>query len=151
MRILRNSYLIILVFMLQACASVETEVPTDKLADAPDIMQLQGTVSNIREVKKDADFSERFGASFIGALVGGQIGGGSTKDIMGVTGAFIGADIADEKYGEVIDRLIIAGSDGKEYQALVHDHVFKVGDKVRFTLVSEHISAIVLDGGGNAE
>ena len=76
-------------------------MPTDKLAEAPDIMQLLGTVSNIREVKKDAEFSKRFGGSFIGALV--------------------------------------------------HDHIFKLGDKVRFTLVSDHISAIVLDGDGIAQ
>jgi outer membrane lipoprotein SlyB len=97
----------------------------------------------IREVKKDASLGKQFGGAFLGALVGGQIGGGSASTIIGTSGAFIGQDIVNEKYGEVIDRLILKDSNGKEYNCLVHGHDFKVGDKVVFTLVENHISAII--------
>jgi len=102
-----------------------------------------GEVTNIREVKKDASLGKQFEGAFLGALVGGQIGGGSTSTIMGTAGAFIGQDIMNEKYGEVVDRLILTDSNGKEFNCLVHGHDFKVGDKVIFTIVENHVSAII--------
>ncbi len=60
-----------------------------------------------------------------------------------MSGAFIGADIVNEKYGEIIDRLILTSDGGTEFQCLVHGHDFKVGDDVIFTVVEGHVSAIV--------
>ncbi|WP_394175812.1 hypothetical protein [Thalassotalea litorea] len=143
MKILRFTLLVIFGMLIQSCATSEQEVPTDHLDDAPTIVRHSGVVANIREVKKDASLGKQFGASFIGALVGGQIGGGSASTIMGTTGAFIGQDIANDKYGDVVDRLILQGEDGVEYNCLVHGHDFKVGDNVIFTIVENHVSAII--------
>ncbi len=143
MIITRLWLLTLLLVLVQGCATSQKEVPTDQLDESPNIVRHHGEIINIREVKKDASLEKQFGGSFIGALVGGQIGGGSTQTILGVSGAFIGQDIANEKYGEVVDRLILKDSDGKEYDCLVHGHDFKVGDKVIFTIVEDHVSAIV--------
>ena len=144
MTIYRLSLLTLLLVLAQACATGQKEVPTDQFDESPNIARHNGEITNIREVKKDASLEQQFGGSFIGALVGGQIGGGSTQTILGVSGAFIGQDIANEKYGEVVDRLILKDSDGNEYNCLVHGHDFKVGDKVIFTVVEDHVSAIIL-------
>lgn len=96
-------------------------------------------------MQKKAAFKNRFAGSFAGALIGGQLGGGSGKEIAGVTGAFLGMDVANEKYGELIDHIYIEDSNGKTYDCYVHNHVFKLGDKVKFTLVAGHVSAVVLD------
>lgn len=142
-----RSYLITLLvlFAATACTTAEKEVPTGHLDEGPNITRLKGEVVNIREVKKDASLGKQFGGAFAGALIGGQFGGGTTQTVLGTSGAFIGADIVNEKYGDVIDRLILKGEDGKEYQCLVHDHIFKVGDNVIFTLVENHVSAIIED------
>ena len=140
---LRLPLFILSIIFIQACATTEKEVPTDQLDESPNIVRLMGEVTNIREVKKDASLGKQFGGSFIGALVGGQIGGGSTSTIMGTAGAFIGQDITNEKYGEVVDRLVLQDSDGNEFNCLVHGHGFKVGDKVIFTVVENHVSAII--------
>ena len=134
----------LIVIGIVSCSSQQKEVPTDHLDDGPSIVRHSGKVTNIREVKKDASLAKQFGGSFVGALVGGQIGGGSTQTILGVSGAFIGQDIVNEKYGEVVDRLILTSDDGKEYQCLVHGHGFRVGDNVIFTVVEGHVSAIIL-------
>jgi uncharacterized protein YcfJ len=143
MKIIHISIFAILIALTQSCATTQKEVPTDRLDTAPNIVRHNGVVSNIREVKKDASLGKQFGGAFLGALVGGQIGGGSTSTILGTSGAFIGQDIVNEKYGEVVDRLILKDSNGKEYNCLVHGHDFKVGDKVIFTIVENHISAII--------
>ncbi len=143
MKIIHISIYAILIALTQSCATTQKEVPTDHLDTSPNIVRHNGVVSNIREVKKDASLGKQFGGAFLGALVGGQIGGGSTSTIMGTSGAFIGQDIVNEKYGEVVDRLILKESNGKEYNCLVHGHDFKVGDKVIFTIVENHISAII--------
>ncbi|SHH25833.1 hypothetical protein [Ferrimonas marina] len=130
-------------FTLVACQSKPTEVPTDALPSGPEIQRLEGTVSNIREVKQDASLGKQFGGSFIGALVGGQIGGGTTSAILGTSGAFIGQDVANQVSGKMLDRLILTAEDGKEYECPVHGHDFKLGDKVVFTLVAGHVSAII--------
>lgn len=135
--------LLLLTLFFQACATTEQEVPTNQLDTSPDIVRHTGEIINIREVKKDASLGKQFGWAFLGALVGGQIEGGTTSTVMGTAGAFIGGDIANEKYGEVIDRLILTDSEGKEYNCLVHDHNFKVGNKVTFTLVAGHVSAFI--------
>ena len=127
---------------LIGCAS-QKEVPTDHLDQGPNIVRHNGEITNIREVKKDASLGKQFGGAFAGALVGGSIGGGSAQSVLGTSGAFIGADIVNEKYGETIDRLILSSEDGVEFQCLVHDHGFKVGDKVIFTVVEDHVSAII--------
>lgn len=145
MRLIRSPLIVVLGLFVLGCASSEKEVPTDQLDDAPSIVRHSGVVTNIREVKKDASLGKQFGASFLGALVGGQIGGGSTSTILGTSGAFIGQDIANEKYGEVVDRLILKDANGVEYNCLVHGHDFKVGDKVTFTVVENHVSAIIHD------
>ena len=136
MKEFRLPLVLLTLIFIHACAATEKEVPTDQLGTSPNIVRLNGEVTNIREVKKDATFGKRFGGAFIGSLVGGQIGGGSTSTI-------IGADIADDKYGEVVDRLILTDANGKEYECLVHGHGFKVGDPVVFTLVEGHVSAII--------
>lgn len=143
MNILGISSFAFLIVLIQGCATSQQEVPTDHLDDSPNIVRHNGEVSNIREVKKDASLGKQFGGSFLGALVGGQLGGGSASTILGTSGAFIGQDIVNEKYGEVVDRLILKDSDGKEYNCLVHGHDFKVGDKVIFTVVENHVSAII--------
>ncbi len=127
---------------LIGCAS-QKEVPTDHLDQGPNIVRHKGEITNIREVKKDASLGKQFGGAFVGALVGGSIGGGSAQSVLGTSGAFIGADIVNEKYGETVDRLILSSDDGVEFQCLVHDHGFKVGDKVIFTVVEDHVSAII--------
>jgi len=132
-----------LVFCAQSCASAEKEVPTDQLNPAPNIERHDGSIINIREVKKDASLGKQFGGSLVGALIGGQLGGGSASTILGTSGAFIGADIVNEKYGETVDRLILKDDSGREYECLVHGHGFKVGDKVTFTIVANHVSAII--------
>ncbi len=132
-------------FGVIACASAPEEVPTDHLEQGPNIVRHNGKVTNIREVKKDASFGKQFEGAFVGALIGGQIGGGSTQTMMGTSGAFIGANVMNEKYGEVIDRLILHTDEGEEFQCFVHDHGFKVGDKVIFTVVEGHVSAIIHD------
>lgn len=131
------------ILLFSGCAATQKEVPTDELTQGPNIIRLTGEVSNIREVKKDASLTKQFGGAFLGALVGGQFGGGSMSTVLGTSGAFIGQDIVNDKYGEVIDRLILKDEQGIEYNCLVHDHDFKVGDKVVFTLVENHISAII--------
>lgn len=128
---------------MAGCASELKEVPTDHLEQGPDIVRYTGKVTNIREVKKDATLGKQFGGAFAGALVGGQLGGGSAQTVMGTSGAFIGADVMNEKYGEIVDRLILNNDEGKEFQCLVHGHDFKVGDKVIFTVVEDHVSAII--------
>lgn len=133
------------ILLLQACATADKEVPTDHLDNAPSIERHHGKIINIREVKKDASFGKRFAGAFAGALIGGQIGGGKTKNVTRTAGAFIGADVMNKKYGEVLDRLILKDSKGREYQCLVHGHGFKVGDKVVFTVVEGHVSAIIHD------
>ncbi|MDO6686385.1 MULTISPECIES: hypothetical protein [unclassified Agarivorans] len=143
MNMLRTCLLATLLLTIQGCTSPQKEVPTDQLDNSPNIVRHVGEVSNIREVKKDASLGKQFGGSFIGALVGGQIGGGSANAIIGTAGAFIGQDITNEKFGEYIDRLILKDEQGKEYNCLVHGHDFKVGDKVVFTVVENHVSAII--------
>jgi outer membrane lipoprotein SlyB len=140
---LHIALLLLLTLFFQACATTEQEVPTNQLDTSPDIVRHTGEITNIREVKKDASLEKQFGGAFLGSLVGGQIGGGTTSTIMGTAGAFIGQDIANEKYGEVVDRLILTDSEGKEYNCLVHGHNFQVGNKVTFTLVAGHVSAII--------
>ena len=140
---LRKPVLVFLIILIQSCATTEKEVPTDHLDSTPDIARHSGEVIIIREVKKDASFGKQLGGSFAGALVGGQIGGGSTSTIMGTAGAFMGQDIMNEMYGEVVDRLILSDNEGREYNCLVHGHDFKVGDKVIFTVVEGHVSAII--------
>ncbi len=125
------------------CASAQKEVPTDQLDEGPDVVRYQGEVTNIREVKKDASFGKQFGGAFAGALIGGSLGGGSGSNILATSGAFIGADVVNEKYGTTIDRLILANDKGVEFQCLVEGHDFKVGDKVIFTVVEDHVSAII--------
>ncbi len=143
MKTLHISIFAILIALTQGCATGQKEVPTDHLDASPNIVRHNGEISNIREVKKDASLGKQFGGAFLGALVGGQIGGGSASTIIGTSGAFIGQDIVNEKYGEVVDRLILKDSNGKEYNCLVHGHDFKVGDKVIFTIVGNHVSAII--------
>jgi outer membrane lipoprotein SlyB len=143
MKVLHISIFAILIALTQSCATGQKEIPTDHLDTSPNIVRHNGEVSNIREVKKDASLGKQFGGAFLGALVGGQIGGGSASTIIGTSGAFIGQDIVNEKYGEVVDRLILKDSNGKEYNCLVHGHDFKVGDKVIFTIVENHVSAII--------
>ena len=133
----------VLVVLISGCATSQKEVPTDHLDESPNIVRYIGEVTNIREVKKDASLEKQFGGAFLGALVGGQIGGGTTSTVMGTAGAFIGGDVANEMYGEVIDRLILKDSEGNEYDCLVHGHDFNVGDKVIFTVVENHVSAII--------
>jgi len=133
----------VLVVLISGCAMSQKEVPTDHLDESPNIVRYIGEVTNIREVKKDASLEKQFGGAFLGALVGGQIGGGTTSTVMGTAGAFIGGDVANEMYGEVIDRLILKDSEGNEYDCLVHGHDFNVGDKVIFTVVENHVSAII--------
>ena len=140
---LRTTLFTVLVVLISGCATSQKEVPTDHLDESPNIVRYTGEVTNIREVKKDASLEKQFGGAFLGALVGGQIGGGTTSTVMGTTGAFIGGDVANEMYGEVIDRLILKDSEGNEYDCLVHSHDFKVGDKVIFTVVENHVSAII--------
>jgi len=143
MNTLRITLFSVLIALTQSCATPQSEVPTDHLDESPNIVRHMGEVTNIREVKKDASLGKQFEGAFLGALVGGQIGGGSTSTIMGTAGAFIGQDIMNEKYGEVVDRLILTDSNGKEFNCLVHGHDFKVGDKVIFTIVENHVSAII--------
>lgn len=143
MKILSKTITAILILVVSACSTTQQEVPTDKLSQGVNIVQLSGEVVNIREVKKDASWQKQATGSFIGALVGGQFGSGETSAIIGTSGAFIGQDIMNEKYGEIIDRLILKDEKGNEYNCLVHDHDFKVGDKIVFTLVEKHISAII--------
>ena len=143
MNILRITLFAVLVVLIQGCATNQEEVPTDHLDESPNIVRHIGEVTNIREVKKDASLGKQFGGGFLGALVGGQIGGGSTSTVMGTAGAFIGQDVANEMYGEVIDRLILKDSEGNEFNCLVHGHDFKVGDKIIFTVVENHVSAII--------
>jgi len=143
MKILHISLFAILLILIQGCATGQKEVPTGHLDTSPNVTRHHGEVVNIREVKKDASLGKQFGGAFLGALVGGQIGDGSASTIMGTTGAFIGQDIANKKYGEVVDRLILKDSEGKEYDCLVHGHDFRVGDKVIFTIVENHVSAII--------
>ncbi|MGI9319647.1 MAG: hypothetical protein ACR2QW_20120 [bacterium] len=143
MHSIKVSVLAILTILLAGCATSEKEVPTDHLSSGPNIIHHNGTVTNIREVKKDASLGRQIEGSMLGALVGGQIGGGSTQSILGSSGAFIGQDIMNEKYGEVVDRLILTSDDGIEFQCLVHGHDFRVGDTVVFTTVSDHVSAII--------
>jgi uncharacterized protein YcfJ len=131
--------------LVVGCATPEKEVPTDQLDTGPEIVQHEGKIVTIREVKKDASLGKQFEGSFWGALVGGQIGGGSTQNILGVAGVFIGQDIMNKKYGAVVDRLILTSDDGQEFQCLVHGDNFKVGYHVRFTLVAGHVSAIIRD------
>ncbi len=145
MNFLHISLFAIIITLTQGCSTTQKEVPTDHLDTSPNIVRHYGVVSNIREVKKDASLDKQFGGAIVGALVGGQIGGGSTSTILGTSGAFIGQDIVNEKYGEVVDRLILKDSDGKEYDCLVHGHDFKVGDKIVFTIVEDHVSAIIHD------
>lgn len=130
---------------LTACSTGIQEVPTDKLDTNPKIIHLDGKITNIKEVKKKAAFKNRIGGSMLGALIGGQIGGGSGKEIAGVTGAFLGIDLANDKYGKLIDHIYIEDSNGKTYDCYVHNHIFKLSDKVKFTLVAGHVSAVVLD------
>ena len=131
------------VLLVNGCASTQKEVPTDKLSQDANIVRLSGEVFNIREVKKDASLSKQMGGSLVGALVGGQFGGGSMSTVLGTSGAFIGQDIVNDKYGEVVDRLILKDEKGNEYNCLVHGHDFKVGDAIVFTLVENHVSAII--------
>ena len=46
--------------------------------------------NDIREVKKDASLTKQMGGSLVGALVGGQFGGGSMSTVLSTFGAFIG-------------------------------------------------------------
>jgi uncharacterized protein YcfJ len=136
--------LVLTTLVLSACAVEPQKVPTTALDSGPNIVRLNGEITDIRLVQKKASFGKRFGASFAGALIGGQIGGGKASDAASLGGAFLGAELADKKYGEVIDHVFIAGEDGQSYDTFVQDHVFRVGDKVQFTIVSGHISAIVM-------
>lgn len=135
------------VLLLGGCATTEEEVPTDRLQQGANVMRYEGKVINIREVKKEADLGKQVGAAVggavVGALIGGAVGGNTGSGIGGTTGAFIGQDVMNEKYGEVVDRLILRTDDGREFQALVHGHDFKVGDPVVFTVVGGHVTAIV--------
>jgi len=140
---LRITAFVFFIALTQGCATSQKEVPTDHLDHSPNIVRYNGVITNIREVKKDASLGKQFGGALLGALVGGQIGGGSASTMIGTAGAFIGQDIVNEKYGEVVDRLILKDSKGKEYNCLVHGHDFKVGDKVIFTVVENHVSAII--------
>ncbi len=135
-------YIMIAIGMI-SCASSQKEVPTDHLDEGPDVVRYHGEVINIREVKKDASLGKQFGGAFAGALVGGSLGGGSAQTVLGTSGAFIGADVVNDKYGEIIDRLILVNGKGVEFQCLVLGHDFKVGDKVIFTVVEDHVSAII--------
>jgi len=143
MKAIYSIFYITMVIGLIGCTSAQKEVPTDHLDQGPNIVRYDGEVTNIREVKKDASLGKQFGGAFVGALVGGSIGGGSAQTVLGTSGAFIGADIVNEKYGEIIDRLILSDDKGNEYQCLVHGHNFKVGDKITFTVVEDHVSAII--------
>lgn len=145
MKVTYSFFYTLMIAVVFGCASTpaQKEVPTDHLDKGPNIVRHTGKITNIREVKKDASLGRQFEGAFVGALIGGQIGGGSTSTVLGTSGAFIGADIMNEKYGEVIDRLILTSDEGVEFQCLVHGHGFKVGDKVVFTVVEGHISAIV--------
>ncbi len=142
MRKIYSILYITMAIVMMSCAA-QKEVPTDHLDQGPNIVRHKGEITNIREVKKDASLGKQFGGAFVGALVGGSIGGGSAQSVLGTSGAFIGADIVNEKYGETVDRLILSSDDGVEFQCLVHDHGFKVGDKVIFTVVEDHVSAII--------
>ena len=143
MKVVHSLFFTLIIVGVFGCASAPKEVPTDHLDEGPDIVRHTGKVTNIREVKKDASLSKQFGGAFVGALIGGQIGGGSTQTVLGTSGAFIGADVMNEKYGEIIDRLILTSDGGVEFQCLVHGHDFKVGDKVLFTVVDDHVSAVI--------
>jgi len=143
MEFLKVIALSVSVLLTNGCASMEEEVPTDNLDQGANIIRLTGEVVNIREVKKDASLAKQMGGSFVGALVGGQFGGGSMSTILSTSGAFIGQDIVNDKYGEVVDRLILKDDKGNDYHCLVHGHDFKVNDKVVFTLVENHVSAII--------
>ena len=143
MKVKNSLFYTLMIVGVFGCASGPKEVPTDHLDKGPNIVRHSGKVTNIREVKKDASLGKQFEGAFIGSLIGGQLGGGSTSTVLGTSGAFIGADIMNEKYGEVVDRLILTSDNGVEYQCLVHGHDFKVGDKVIFTIVEDHVSAII--------
>jgi outer membrane lipoprotein SlyB len=143
MKVKHSLFFTLMILGVFGCASAPKEVPTDHLDQGPNIVRYIGKITNIREVKKDASLGRQFEGSFVGALIGGQIGGGSTQIILGTSGAFIGADVMNDKYGEIIDRVILTSDEGEEFQCLVHGHDFKVGDKVIFTLVEDHISAII--------
>jgi outer membrane lipoprotein SlyB len=120
-------------------------VPTNGLNAGSNITRLNGEIVRIEEVQKNASFGKRFGGSMVGALIGGQIGGGVGNDVAGIGGAFLGAEIADKKYGEKLDHIFLVDKNGREYETYVQDHIFRVGDGVQFTMVNGHISAIVLN------
>ena len=131
--------------LMAGCATQPKEVPTNGLNAGPNVTRLSGEIVRIEEVQKTASLGKVLGGSMIGALIGGQIGGGTGKEVAGVGGAFLGAEIANKKYGEKLDHVFLIDQSGREYETYVHDHIFRVGDRVQFTLVSGHISAIVLD------
>ena len=135
---------IALVSLLSACANQPREVPTNRLDSGPNIVELRGEIVGIEEVKKDASFGQKMEGALIGSLIGGQFGGGSGKEVAGVTGAFIGTTIAKNKYGGKLDHIFIETPDGRQFESYVHTHAFEPGDAVEFTLVSGHVSAIVL-------
>ena len=143
MKVLTSLFYTVMLVGVLGCTSAPKEVPTDHLDEGPSIVRHTGEITNIREVKKDATLGKQFEGAFVGALIGGQIGGGSTQTILGTSGAFIGADVMNEKYGEIVDRLILTSDGGVEFQCLVHGHDFKVGEKVIFTVVEDHVSAII--------
>ena len=104
---------------------------------------MSGRITNIKEVKKKAAFSKRFAGSFLGVLIGGELGGGTGKELARSAGAFLGMNLANDMYGELIDQVFIEDENGKLYECYIHNHIFKTGDMVHFTIVSDHVSAVV--------
>ncbi len=126
----------------QGCATMK-EVQTETLDTTPGEALVHGKVVNIVQLKKDASLLKQFGGSLIGAMIGGQVGGGSTQYIVGTAGAFIGQDVVNNLYGSMVDKLEVEDANGKSYEFLIQGHGFRVTDKVIITVKDDKVSSVI--------
>jgi uncharacterized protein YcfJ len=116
------------------CATQMKQIKTGVIDTDPSDTVIRAKVVNIVEVKKDASLMKQFGGALVGAVIGSQIGGGSTPDILGTGFAFVGADLVNKKFGNLVDRLELEVSKEKSYKCLIYGHDFRVNDKVVATI-----------------
>ena len=132
--------------LIVGCATMK-QVKTEELDTDPLDTVVHGKVVNIVEVKKDASLMKQFGGALVGSAigtgVGSAIGGKTTTYAVGLSGAYLGQDLVNNLYGEMVDRLEVETAEGISFKFLIHGHGFRVTDKVVITVKDSKVTSVV--------
>ena len=132
--------------LIVGCATMK-QVKTEELDTDPLDTVVHGKVVNIVEVKKDASLMKQFGGALLGSAIGtgigSAIGGKTTTYAVGLSGAYLGQDLVNNLYGEMVDRLEVETAEGISFKFLIHGHGFRVTDKVVITVKDSKVTSVV--------